>query len=233
MTEHVNQSEAVNVSQMRISYERAELLEQDLASSPLEQFNLWLQDAVALGKEVIPEPNAMVLSTSNQYNELHSRSVLLKGIDERGLMFYSNYNSTKAQDITSNENVSALFPWYPLHRQVIVNGSVSKLSKEESEAYFATRPYKSQLGALASNQSEVIASRAIIEQKMADLEMEFPEGSQVPMPSHWGGYLITVQSMEFWQGRRSRLHDRLRFIAVVEQPTLNEPTHWKVARLSP
>lgn len=221
-----------NISEMRIVYDRDELLESQVASTPLEQFNRWLSDAVALGKDILIEPNAMVLSTATPNGNVSSRSVLLKGIDARGLVFFSNYQSHKAKEIENNPAVSVVFPWYPLHRQVIVIGKVEKISLEESEQYFETRPYKSQLGALVSNQSEEIESREILETRMRELELTYPEG-QVPMPKDWGGYLIRVGSIEFWQGRRSRLHDRLRFDRIENVSDLTQSANWKLTRLSP
>ncbi len=222
-----------NVADMRIVYDKDELLESGLASTPLEQFRLWLADAVAVGSEALIEPNAMVLSTSTPEAVVASRSVLLKAIDERGLSFFSNYGSKKAQDIEANPQVSVVFPWYPLHRQVIVIGRVSKLSREESLEYFRTRPHKSQLGACVSAQSSIIDSRDVLEDEMARLEAIYPEGTEVPMPEHWGGYLINVHSMEFWQGRRSRLHDRLRFVAKSATARIDNADDWDVIRLSP
>lgn len=229
----MSDKEPFDVSAMRINYDIAELLEADLAPTPLDQFNRWFENAVGLGREVLPEPNAMVLSTSTPHGLTHSRSVLLKGIDARGLVFFTNYNSAKASDINLNPNVSALFPWYPQHRQVIVTGTATKISREESENYFATRPYKSQLGAMVSAQSSEISGRDDLEKTFAELAVQYPEGSVVPMPEHWGGYLITVLSMEFWQGRRSRLHDRLKYISVGKGNDLSTQTNWRVVRLSP
>lgn len=226
-------TEKQNISGMRISYDKSQLLESDLANNPLDQFNKWLEEILALGPSVVIEPNAMVLATSDSEGTVTTRSVLLKGIDQRGLSFYTNYNSRKAQAMEANPNVSVTFPWYPLHRQITVVGSVTKLSQEESEEYFQSRPHKSQLGALASNQSEVIDSRAAIENVMAELQAKLPEGTKVPMPDFWGGYLINVESMEFWQGRQSRLHDRLRFIKTGTRTDLSESQAWKVIRVSP
>jgi pyridoxamine 5'-phosphate oxidase len=220
-------------SDMRISYDKDQLLEADLAATPIEQFTKWLADAVAQGTDSIIEPNAMVIGTSDAAGAVHTRSVLLKGIDERGLTFFTNYGSGKAQDMTANTAVSVTFPWYPLHRQVNVVGTVSKVSREESEAYFRTRPHGSQLGAIVSAQSTFIDSREILETKMAQLQDQYPEGSLVPMPDFWGGYLIKVESMEFWQGRRSRLHDRLRFIKTGESSNLADTSAWQTVRVSP
>jgi len=222
-----------NLAQMRISYERSELTEQQLAASPLAQFNCWLHDAVDHGTDAIPEPNAMVLSTIGESGEVHSRTVLLKGLDAAGLVFYTNYQSQKGQDIAFDNRVSVLFPWYPLHRQVIATGTITKISTEDSQQYFATRPYKSKLGALVSAQSQVIDGRAALEEALAELELKYPQGSDVPLPTSWGGYRITVNSMEFWQGRRSRLHDRLKFIRTNESGLLDQADAWQVNRLSP
>ena len=220
-----------DVANMRIVYDKDELLEEQLASTPLSQFNNWLADAVA--HPDIIEPNAMVLSTSSPSGEVKSRSVLLKGIDERGLSFYTNYGSTKAQMIAANSSVSLVFPWYSLHRQIIVIGQASKIDRAEANEYWQTRPHLSRLGAMASAQSQIIAGREPLENRMLELQEEFPEGTDVPLPDNWGGFLVTVTSMEFWQGRRSRLHDRLRFIQSGASTSLNDESAWQVIRLSP
>jgi len=222
-----------NLADMRVSYEQFELTEESLANNPLEQFNVWLADAIDAGKQAIPEPNAMVLSTVNESSEVHSRTVLLKSLNADGLVFYTNYLSQKAQDINKNPNVSVVFPWYVLHRQVIVTGSVTKVSREESANYFASRPHKSQLAAHISEQSQKIENRSELEIQMANLESQYPEGNHIPLPDHWGGYLVTVKTMEFWQGRRSRLHDRLKFERTNEGGLLNQADAWQVTRLSP
>lgn len=222
-----------NLANMRISYEKFELTEDSLEQNPLAQFNKWLADAIEVGSQAIPEPNAMVLSTVNTFGEVHSRTVLLKSLSETGFVFYTNYQSQKARDLEQNPNVSVVFPWYVLHRQVIVTGSVTKVSRKESAEYFATRPHKSQLAAHISEQSQQIPNRAALEQQMEQLETKFPEGSAVTLPDHWGGYLISVKSLEFWQGRRSRLHDRLRYERTNENGLLNQTDAWQVTRLSP
>jgi pyridoxamine 5'-phosphate oxidase len=222
-----------DVAAMRIVYDKSELLESSLATTPLEQFNKWFSEVVSVGSEVVIEPNAMVLATVDKAGAVTTRSVLLKGIDRRGLSFYTNYNSRKAQAIADNSAVSVTFPWYPLHRQITVVGTATKLSATESAEYFYSRPHKSQLGAIVSAQSEVIESRAILEEKMAELESKYPEESKIPMPDNWGGYLIQVDSMEFWQGRQSRLHDRLRFVRASDSFDLSNAAAWKVIRVSP
>jgi pyridoxamine 5'-phosphate oxidase len=222
-----------NPSDMRISYDKDQLIEADLAGTPLAQFNKWLAEAVAVGPEALIEPNAMVIAVRNADDVISTRSVLLKGIDARGLTFYTNYGSTKADAIAANSQVSVTFPWYPLHRQVNVVGTATKVSREESAAYFETRPHGSKLGAIVSAQSSVIDSREILEKRMAELEAQYPEGTSVPLPDVWGGYLIEVSTIEFWQGRRSRLHDRLRFVKNGSSSDLSDASAWKVIRLSP
>ena len=193
-----------------------------LAADPVDQFSVWLADAAAAG---LPEPNAMVLSTVSATGRPRSRSVLLKEHSRAGFVFYTNRTSAKAQDLAANGYACALFPWYALRRQVIVQGPVTPLSEQESEPYFHSRPRGSQLGAWASRQSSVISSRAEIEDAYARLEQRWPEGTTVPMPDFWGGYRIVPDSAEFWQGRVNRLHDRLRY--------RRDGEHWLVERLSP
>ena len=217
---------------MRIVYDKDQLLEADLESNPLAQFNKWLSEAIAVGPDVIIEPNAMVLSTADAQGVISSRSVLLKGIDERGLTFYTNYGSRKAQQIAEHNQVTVVFPWYPLHRQVVVSGTVTKVSRDEAAEYWAVRPHLSQLGAMASIQSAPIASRDVIEQAMSDLQKQFPEDVEVPLPDNWGGFLIEVDNIEFWQGRRSRLHDRIRFSSGGNHD-LSAPDQWNIQRYSP
>jgi pyridoxamine 5'-phosphate oxidase len=173
---------------------------------------------------MIIEANAMVLSTLGQDGP-SSRTVLLKDVDQNGFTFFTNYQSDKSRQIQANPKVSLLFPWYPMERQVIVIGSASKIDKTESEKYFATRPWSSQIGALASSQSEVIESRQVLEERFKELAEKYPQGSVVPKPENWGGYLVKPSSVEFWQGRYSRLHDRLRFNL--------RGSNWSLERLSP
>ena len=193
-----------------------------LAADPVDQFSAWLADAVAAG---LPEPNAMVLSTVSAAGWPGSRSVLLKEHGPAGFVFYTNRTSAKAQDLAANPRATVLFPWYALHRQVIVQGPVTPLSERESEPYFHSRPRGSQLGAWASRQSSVIASRAVLEDAYARHEQRWPEGTTVPMPDFWGGYRLAHEVVEFWQGRTSRLHDRLRY--------QRDGERWVVQRLAP
>jgi len=193
-----------------------------LPAEPMELFDRWMADVLRAG---LPEPTAMVLATVSADQRPRARMVLLKDSGPAGFTFYTNRTSRKASDLADVPQACLVFPWYPLQRQVIVEGPVTPLSTAESEPYFHSRPRGSQLGAWASRQSTVLASRADLEQRYADLERRWPEGSQVPMPGFWGGYLLSPERMEFWQGRPSRLHDRFRY-------TRQGPA-WDVRRLAP
>lgn len=212
-----------DISAMRRQYGEAGLLESALPKDPVELFNTWLLEAAA--NEVVVEANAMVLSTAVD-NQPSSRTVLLKDLTKDGFTFFTNYGSRKAKQISSNANVSLLFPWYPMERQVIVIGTANKISKSESEKYFASRPRGSQIGAWASMQSEELSSREELESKYAEFEKKWPEGTEVPMPEHWGGYVVSPTSIEFWQGRYSRLHDRIRYVR-------SENNDWQIKRIYP
>jgi pyridoxamine-phosphate oxidase len=198
------------------------LTEETLGATWLEQFRHWFAEAVAAPE--IVEPNAMVLATADPSGAPSGRTVLLKGVDERGFVFYTNYESRKATEIAMNPAVSLVFPWHPISRQVIVVGTAERVSRAETEAYFATRPRASQLGAWASPQSRVV-TRAELEAALAEVAARFPEPEPVPAPPHWGGLLVRPRSVEFWQGRPGRLHDRLRFRDAGEA--------WIVERLAP
>ena len=194
------------IQSMRRSYSERELA---VPQDPIAAFKGWLKEAAELPS--IIEANAMVLSTLGADENIQSRSVLLKDVTEAGFTFFTNYNSRKAQAIEINSQVTLLFPWYAMERQVIVQGFASKVSAEESDSYFQSRPWSSQIGAWASQQSAPLNSREELENRFKGAAEKWPEGSKVPTPPHWGGYLVAPFSIEFWQGRYSRLHDRIRY----------------------
>lgn len=195
----------MSLAELRRDYSLSGLAERDLQRDPFRQFEAWFQEAEAAK---IPEPNAMVLATADARGAPSARSVLLKGLDGRGFVFFSNYESRKGREIESNPRATLLFPWIALERQVIVEGPLRRISREESAAYFHSRPRASQLAAWVSRQSSVVPDRASLEAAMRTLE-ERHAGAAVPVPPHWGGYRLSPLRVEFWQGRRSRLHDRL------------------------
>jgi pyridoxamine 5'-phosphate oxidase len=195
-----------NIADLRKSYERAELDENAAAAQPLRQFELWLQQAI---EAEIPEPNAMTLATVAADGRPSTRIVLIKGMDERGLVWYSNYNSRKGQELSGNPMAALQFHWVELERVVRIEGRVEKASDAEADAYYATRPLDSRIGAWASPQSQVISSRAVLVAQAARYAAQF--ALQPPRPPHWGGYRLLPDRWEFWQGRKSRLHDRLRY----------------------
>ena len=214
---------------LRISYTRGTLDEADLLDSPLAQFRAWFADAVASG---LQEPNAMVLATATSTGQPSSRTVLLKDADARGFVFYTNLTSRKSEEMTANPGVSMVFPWITeLHRQVVVVGRAELIGRNEVTEYFRSRPHESQLGAWTSRQSTVIDGRAALEQRFEDLSSRFPD--EVPVPDFWGGWLVRPLTVEFWQGRPSRLHDRLRFRARQFPADLSLGDDWIVERLSP
>ncbi len=209
------------LADLRKDYSLAGLLEKDLARDPFRQFEKWFQEAEAAR---LLEPNAMVLATAGRNGRPSARTVLLKGMDGRGFVFYSSRESRKGRELAETGWASLVFPWLALERQVIVEGSVTSLSQEESDAYFQTRPRASQLSAWASAQSSVVPDRETLERSLAAIERKYA-GSPVPLPPHWGGFRVTPESVEFWQGRRSRLHDRLRY--------RRSEGGWTVERVSP
>jgi pyridoxamine 5'-phosphate oxidase len=201
------------------------LSEDMLADQPMAQFARWMADVVALPREVLPEPTAMVLATTSAEGVPRARTVLLKAHDQDGFTFYTNQTSRKGQDLAANPRACLLFGWYPLQRQVTVEGTVEMLSQAASEPYFRSRPRGSQLSAWASRQSTVLASRAPLEDRVAELERRWPQGTSVPMPDFWRGYLLTPRTVEFWQAGQYRLHDRLRY--------RRDGEAWVIERLSP
>ena len=193
----------------------------ELHADPLVQFKAWFEQAKVAG---VVEPNAMVLSTLDLEQGPTSRTVLLKAADERGYSFFTNYLSRKSQHLARDPRVALLFPWFSLERQIHITGRVVRTSEEESLAYFARRPYGSQLGALASDQSALIPDRKHLEERLAELKARHPEG-QVPKPEHWGGYRVIPETYEFWQGRTNRLHDRFLYTSSGQG--------WEIRRLAP
>ncbi|MEU8549984.1 pyridoxamine 5'-phosphate oxidase [Streptomyces roseoverticillatus] len=208
---------------MREQYRSEGLSETGLAPDPYEQFAIWFAEVFAAG---LREPNAMVVSTADPDGRPSSRTVLLKGYDHHGFVFYTNYGSRKAADLARNPYVSLLFPWHPIGRQVIVAGTAERVDPAETAVYFHSRPRGSQLGAWASAQSAVVSSREEIDAAYERLLARYPEGEPVPVPTGWGGYRVTAESVEFWQGRENRLHDRLRYVREGAES-------WRVERLSP
>jgi pyridoxamine 5'-phosphate oxidase len=198
-------------------------LSEDMAAEdPLVQFGRWMADVVAVP---LPEPTAMVLATVSASGRPRARTVLLKAYDSSGFTFYTNRTSRKGSDLAEVPRACLLFPWHAIHRQVIIEGPVSALSAAESEPYFHSRPRGSQLGAWASRQSSVIGSRAVLDERYAELARRWPEGTEVPMPDFWGGYRVIPEVIEFWQGRTNRMHDRLRYF--------RDGDKWVIERLAP
>ncbi len=211
----------MDIGDMRRDFESDGLDLDDINPNPVQQFERWFEDARTAG---LLEPNAMSLATSDREGRPDIRTVLLKFFDDQGFVFYTNYGSRKAAEIADNPNAALLFPWLGLNRQVIVQGSVEKVSKTESMRYFASRPRGSQIGAWVSEQSRVITSRGLLEQKVAEIKRKFDD-SEVPLPSFWGGYRVMPHRIEFWQGRPSRLHDRFEY--------LRQDEGWVIQRLQP
>jgi pyridoxamine 5'-phosphate oxidase len=232
------------IADIRREYSSGGLQRADLEANPLAQFDVWFAQALAaqsgsrwlkigvalyklwqaiLGRSPA-DVNAMVLSTVNSNGRPSSRNVLLKGVDERGFIFFTNYDSRKGCELAENSNAALTFYWPELERQISVAGTVEKISREESENYFKSRPRGSQLAAWASNQSDVVADRAALEAKWNEMEKKFP--NEVPLPPNWGGYVLKPERIEFWQGRASRLHDRFQY---AKQPD----NSWKLERIAP
>jgi pyridoxamine 5'-phosphate oxidase len=214
----------VDLEALRQEYETNPLDVADLAADPVTQIERWL----ARWLEVAPnEPSAVVLATADATGRPSARNVLLRGVDQRGLTFFTSYESRKGAELTANPQATILFSWVPLLRQIHVGGRVDRVPPGESDAYWATRPRGSQLAAWASAQSQVLVDRAALEARLAEVEARFA-GVDVPRPEHWGGYRLTPDTVELWQGRPNRMHDRLRY-----QRPAGDPTGWEVVRLSP
>lgn len=212
----------VFLESLRSNYALSGLNETDLLETPFQQFQLWLEQAIAAE---LPEPNAMTLATLSAQGKPIARMVLLKGLDEKGFVFYTNYDSAKGKQLTETDSAALVFWWAGLERQVRVEGTVEKVSSTESDAYFQSRPKASQLGAWASPQSQAIENRGILEKRLAQLEEKYAT-EKVPRPPHWGGFRVIPSAIEFWQGRPSRLHDRIRY-------ELDEKGDWFYQRLAP
>lgn len=211
----------MSVADLRTDYKKASLAEADVTSDPFSQFANWFDQAL---KADVAEPNAMSLSTVNAEGKPSSRIVLIKEFDQRGFSWFTNYDSAKGQDLGSNPHAALLFFWTALERQVRIEGRIEKLSDAENDAYFNSRPLGSRQSALASQQSQPIADREALEQKLATVVAEF--GEHPPRPAHWGGYRLLPERVEFWQGRSSRLHDRIIY-------TREDNGTWKISRLQP
>jgi pyridoxamine 5'-phosphate oxidase len=213
---------AVRLPGMRVAYEGDSFDESALAATWTEQLQGWLNQAVSAG---VPEPNAMVLATSNPDGRPSSRTVLCKGLDQRGVVFYTNYTSTKSHDLTATRYASATFPWYSLHRQVHVRGEVEKVDITETAEYWASRPRGSQLGAWASPQSRRVEGRRSLDTALSSIERRFADVEEIPFPPHWGGWRIRPDVVEFWQGRQDRMHDRLCYVRTDDG--------WHIERVAP
>ncbi len=212
----------MELAALRRNYTKGGLGDRDLRPNPIEQFRIWFQQAL---ESKLPEPNAMTLATATPDGIPSARMVLLKHFDEAGFVFFTNYDSQKGQELEENPNAALVFYWAELERQVRITGKAAKTSREESEAYFAKRPVPSQIGAWASEQSTVVPNRKTLEEQATALAKWY-EGVEIPAPPYWGGFRIAPVTIEFWQGRPDRLHDRFRY-------TRTEQSKWQIERLAP
>lgn len=212
----------MNLESSRAQYDSGPLSESTVARNPFEEMKTWLE--VAYATPAIEEPNAMCIATAGRDGSPSARMVLLRGLDDRGLVFYTSYGSRKGRQIGENPRIAVTFYWAPLHRQIRIEGSVSQLPEDESDAYFASRPRGHQLGAWASEQSEAVESRELLDERLGHFEERFDE-QEVPRPHSWGGYLIRPDRFEFWQGRPNRMHDRLEY--------RRDGRAWSIVRLQP
>lgn len=212
----------IPLSDMRINYTLSTLSEYDLLKNPISQFEMWFNESILAG---VSEPNAMILCTNDKDGFPDGRTVLLKDFNQEGFAFYTNYSSHKSNQLESNPACSLVFLWKEIQRQVRIRGLASRMSREEAQIYFSSRPRESQIGAWASPQSEVLQDREQLEQLFKSYEMKFANQQEIPLPPHWGGYRIKPNSIEFWQGRSGRLHDRFLY--------LSESGNWSVNRLAP
>ena len=221
---------SMDFTDQRLSYEKGELDQQSVPTSPFELFKAWMNEALA---QKVQEPYAMSLATCGADNKPSVRIVLLREITETGIVFYTNYESAKGQDIAENPNAEALFFWHELERQVRISGSIAKIAADKSAAYFQKRPHDSQVGAWVSQpQSGEVANREIMEQTFEQLQAAHPDNTAVPTPEFWGGYEITVESIEFWQGRANRMHDRIVYTQSSGDDSEGN-TSWTTKRLLP
>lgn len=213
----------LNLADLRENYTLKTLDITDVLPDAIQQFQIWMHEAL---ESKVAEPNAMTLATVNSEGKPAARVVLLKGIEDGTMVFYTNYDSHKGRELEANPNAALVFLWLELQRQVRVEGRVERVSREASEAYFQSRPKASQIGAWVSSQSSTIANRAVLEEAQKAIEIQYANQDVLPLPPNWGGYKLTISSMEFWQGRRSRLHDRLLY-------TLQTDGTWIIERLAP
>ena len=218
----LSEPEVPEFALMRVEYMLKSLDEKEVDPDPIRQFLAWLNEAIKVGAN---EPNAMTLATATRDGIPSARIVLLKGVDDRGLSFFTNYNSRKGHELAENPQAALLFFWHELERQVRFEGTIERTSAQESAEYFASRPVDAQVGSAASPQSEPIASREVLEMRQRELREKYPDGP-IPCPPHWGGYRLRPNRMELWQGRASRVHDRIEYLR-------DEKGAWKCGRLAP